>query len=253
MQLCLFFFLFLATSCGAAAAAGPPPPALKRCGFAAVFCRGGDGGGDDDDSFPSDSNPTDSTHHDISPELKAEMVKFELSYPESQKSRPISEVAEEILKNEDFHYDVDYQHNCKIIHAGLSAKNANYRLLMSISDDREQILVFLRSFMNVPKDRRSAVAEYLMRANYCTKIGNLEIDFRDGQVQYKGSLDLKNTVLVPDMLMTLIYRSSSTMDFFFPGLMEVIYGGKSPADAIAETFNAAADDDDDDEESDYDA
>ena len=205
-----------------------------------------------DDHFPSDSNPTDSTHHDISPELKAEMVKFELSYPESQESRPISDVAEEILKNEDFHYDVDYQHNCKILHALVSVENAKYRLLISISEERQQILVLVRSFTNVPKDRRSAVAEYFTRANYCTRIGNFEMDYRDGEVEYRGSLDLKNTELVPDMLMRLIHLTTLTMDHYFPGLMDVIYGGKSPADAIAEAFNAD-DDDDDGDESDYDA
>lgn len=44
--------------------------------------------------------------------------------------------------------------------------------------------------MNVPEDRRLALAEFLTRANYGLFIGNFEMDWQDGEVRYKTSIDV---------------------------------------------------------------
>jgi hypothetical protein len=88
---------------------------------------------------------------------------------------------------------------------------------------------------NVPPDKRSAVAEFLTRANYGVYIGNFEMDYSDGEVRYKTSITVKGDRLTPALVKNLVYINVIMMDEYFPGIMSVIYAGVSPADAIAKT------------------
>ena len=86
--------------------------------------------------------------------------------------------------------------------------------------------------VKVPEEVRSDVAEYLTRANYGLRIGNFELDYRDGEVRYKTSLDFEGAELLPPLIRNTVYPSVNTMDRYMPGLMSVIYGGKTPFEAI---------------------
>lgn len=103
-----------------------------------------------------------------------------------------------------------------------------------------QIVVKLEVFqfyvyapVKIPEENRPAAAEFITRANYGMRIGNFEMDFRDGEVRYKSSLDFEGSSLTPTMIRNAIYPAVQTIDRYLPGLMEVIYAGVSPEDAIA--------------------
>jgi len=76
------------------------------------------------------------------------------------------------------------------------------------------------------------VAEFLTRANYGMRIGNFELDFSDGEVRYKSSLDFEGVGLEPIMIRNAIYPAVQTMDRYFPGLIAVVAGAKSAAEAV---------------------
>ena len=56
-------------------------------------------------------------------------------------------------------------------------------------------------------------------------IGNLELDYSDGEIRYKTSVDIEDVEVVEPLIRHLIYANVLTMDKYFPGLMRVIYGG----------------------------
>src|SRR5438552_649977 len=56
----------------------------------------------------------------------------------------------------------------------------------------------------VPTILRLAVAEYLTRANWGLLNGNFELDFNDGQVRFKTSIQLQNTIVTAELLRPLI-------------------------------------------------
>ncbi|HZT80848.1 MAG TPA: YbjN domain-containing protein [Gemmataceae bacterium] len=87
---------------------------------------------------------------------------------------------------------------------------------------------------HAPEDKRLKVAEFVTRANYGLIIGNFELDFRDGQVRYKTSIDIEGGELTHKMVENLIYANLTTMDDYFPGFMSVMYGDREPAEAIDE-------------------
>jgi hypothetical protein len=82
------------------------------------------------------------------------------------------------------------------------------------------------------EEKRAAIAEFINRANYGLIVGNFEIDYRDGQVRYKTSIDIEGGELTPKMIENLVYANLMTMDDYFPGFMEVLYGDKEPARVI---------------------
>lgn len=79
------------------------------------------------------------------------------------------------------------------------------------------------------------VAEYLTRANYGLPLGNFEMDFSDGEVRFKTSLDVEGEeyMLTPAMIKSLVYSNVLTMDRYLAGMMAVIYGDASPEQEIA--------------------
>jgi hypothetical protein len=101
------------------------------------------------------------------------------------------------------------------------------------ADETRECFVFYSVLPpHASEDRRAAVAEYIMRANYGLTIGNFEMDYRDGQVRYKTSLDIEGGELTPKMIENIVYANLMTMDDYFNGFMEVMYGDKQPAEVI---------------------
>lgn len=137
------------------------------------------------------------------------------------------------------------------------------RLLCYGEVDEEKYWLIFYSYMpvNSPPDKMADVAEFLSRANRGMRIGNFELDFDDGEVRYKTSLDVEGGELTPKMVDNLLRANLTTIDRYFAGLMELIYGEKSPLeiikrietppderDAVDDDEGSLSDDDDDEEE-----
>ncbi len=121
-----------------------------------------------------------------------------------------------------------------IIRLGFSGNNGNWTCYGRARDKQEQFLFYSIMETKVPEDKRLAVAEFITRANYGMIIGNFEMDFSDGEVRYKTSIDVEGGELTPKMFRNLVYPNVRMMDRYLPGIMRVIYGGATPEQAIAE-------------------
>ena len=65
-------------------------------------------------------------------------------------------------------------------------------------------------------------------------IGNFELDFIDGEIRYKTSIDVGNDILTQELMKQVVYTNVMTMDTYQPAIMSVIYSDVSPEDAIKE-------------------
>ncbi len=115
-----------------------------------------------------------------------------------------------------------------------SGKNGDLRCYAHVRTDLEQFLFYVIAPVKAPESERPAVAEYLTRANYGMRIGNFEMDYSDGEVRYKSSVDFEGVILNPDLIKHAIYPAVQTMDRYLPGLFSVIYGHEEPEAAIEE-------------------
>ena len=112
-------------------------------------------------------------------------------------------------------------------------EHANMDVLVRVSEDDHILQYFITLPVRVSNEKmRPVVAEYLARAQYGLVVGCLETDMRDGEVRYHIT-HLMEDHAVGDMIVGRLFRTGmSTFDRYIPGLLQVIYGGNTPADAV---------------------
>jgi hypothetical protein len=111
--------------------------------------------------------------------------------------------------------------------------NGEVTCFAQVRVDLEQFIFYVVMPVRAPANMRTAVAEYITRANYGLRIGNFEMDFDDGEVRYKSSIDFEGVELTPGLIRNTIYPAVQTMDRYLPGVLSVVFGGKSAEEAIA--------------------
>jgi hypothetical protein len=58
------------------------------------------------------------------------------------------------------------------------------------------------------------------------------MDFDDGEIRYKTSIDVEGDLLTTDLIKQLVYANIMMMDHYLPGIQAVIDGTMSPKQAI---------------------
>jgi hypothetical protein len=112
--------------------------------------------------------------------------------------------------------------------------HAEFRVVVHINVELQQIYVYVIFPDFVPEDRRAAIAELITRANYGLRIGNFEMDFRDGELRYKASLDFEDVNLTHPLMKNLMYPAVQTADRYHPSAMRVAFAGGIPEHVINE-------------------
>lgn len=90
--------------------------------------------------------------------------------------------------------------------------------------------------ITVPSEKRMAIAEFLCRVNDGMVIGNFEINFENGEIRYKTSIDVNGDRLTNALIKQLVYNNVLTMDQYLPGIKAVVEVGILPAVAIQVTL-----------------
>lgn len=122
-----------------------------------------------------------------------------------------------------------------------NGQNGDLRCYSIVRVDLEEFLHYAIAPIKIPEQVRFAVAEYITRANFGLRIGNFEMDYADGEVRYKSSLNFEGQDLTSDLISNTIYPAVQTMDRYLPGLLRVSYGGATPLEAIEEVEGGPAD------------
>ncbi|MEZ5252486.1 MAG: YbjN domain-containing protein [Microthrixaceae bacterium] len=135
-----------------------------------------------------------------------------------------------LLEEEEFH--PEQLSGTTAYRFGVSGTNGQFRVVAHCNVELEQLYVYVLTDVRVPEPRRGAVAELIARANYGMRIGNFELDMRDGEVRYKSSLDFEHNELTPSLVHNAMMPALATMDRYFAVVMSVAFGSVSPADAI---------------------
>ena len=91
------------------------------------------------------------------------------------------DIAQEYLRSDDWPFDRDDDKG--IIRTGISGDGHNFRVFIDARDENDQLIVYVYGPTGVPEEKRQLAAEYVCRANYGLRIGNFELDMRDGEVR----------------------------------------------------------------------
>lgn len=118
---------------------------------------------------------------------------------------------------------------------GLKGKINSCRVVATSSD--KEIQAFTFAPIKADKDAYDNVVEFITRANYGTKLGKFEFDYRDGEVRYQvclpcreGVPSMKDVEFAVDCGMLMLQR-------YGDGLVKNIMGFGNPEKDIAEIEN----------------
>ena len=122
----------------------------------------------------------------------------------------------------------------EILRLEYEGENGKWRCFAHVIEESQRF-VFLSSQANfVPKLMSLEASEYLTRANFGMEVGNFEMDFSDGTVRYRTSVDVEGGELTSTMIKNMVYLNIAVMDQYLPGLKKVVKDGFEPEKAIEE-------------------
>ncbi|MDY6783732.1 MAG: YbjN domain-containing protein [Cyanobacteriota bacterium] len=120
---------------------------------------------------------------------------------------------------------------------GFEGDNGEWNCYAQVDEEDQQIMFYSIWGDRIPENQRLIMAEFLTRANYGLIMGNFEMDFNDGEVRYKTSLDIEGGTLTPSLIKRIVYPNVLMMDKYLPGIEAVMKGEKTPEEAIAQIEN----------------
>jgi hypothetical protein len=121
-----------------------------------------------------------------------------------------------------------------VLRMAFQGDNGKWTCYAKARVEQEQFVFYSVCPVNAPESKRLAIAEFLTRANSGMIIGNFELDFADGEIRYKTSIDVQGHFLSFELIKKLVYANVTMMDEYLPGIMSVICGDVSPEKAIAQ-------------------
>ncbi len=154
----------------------------------------------------------------------------------SKPNYSLLQVARQFFEEDDWKFE--QMEDKPIIRLGFKGKNASWWCYMKSHEEDRRLCFYSVLDNNVPEHKRPEVAEFLTRANYGLIIGNFEMDFRDGEIRYKTSVDVKGAQLTTSMVKALVYTNLLMVDRYYPGIMKVVFANMSPDAAIEEIEGA---------------
>ena len=102
-----------------------------------------------------------------------------------------------------------------------------------LSVDFENRTMLFATFMpgNVPKEYLKAISEFTTRFNYGLIFGTLELDFDDGEVRFKTTMDADNAEVSYEMIDNMLSINLDTMRVLAPLMDRITNNELSPLEA----------------------
>ncbi len=111
-------------------------------------------------------------------------------------------------------------------------KHASYRTFFDVDPSRHSFTVTDYSPFVIPEQERLKVAELIMRINYTLFLGRFEMDMDEGEIRVCTTVCIEGSHLSQEMISIMENHTLLTIDDYFPVLMSVVHGDKTPQQAF---------------------
>lgn len=132
----------------------------------------------------------------------------------------LRDIVIKFLRSEDWQYTVT--ENPEILRLMCQGENGQWRCYAQIKEAEGQFIFYSVCPITIPIEKLSLIAEYISRANYGMAIGNFELDFRDGEIRFKTSIQTQDNCLSVNSIGHLVYINVSMMNRYVPGILAVM-------------------------------
>ncbi len=120
-----------------------------------------------------------------------------------------------------------------VLRMGFEGDNGKWTCLVFAHEESERVVFKSLLPVLVTEDKLAETAEFICRANFGMEIGNFELDYAKGEVQFRTSVDIEGGELTPKMIQNLAYVNVWVTDQYLAGLVMVLEGDATPLEAIA--------------------
>ena len=117
-----------------------------------------------------------------------------------------------------------------IIQMKLRCRLQTARMFVIVREDHFTTLTTIP--LSADENYRLAVAEYITRANFNMRNGNFELNMEDGEIRFKTYFHVGAGALDPAGARIAIMLPFLMIDRYGDGLLEVLFGFKSPKEAF---------------------
>lgn len=120
------------------------------------------------------------------------------------------------------------------LHIQFNGEHAQWMLVVRVLPESQQILCYSYYPQAITETQRPLLVEYITRANHNMILGNFELNWQNGELRYKTSLDANGIQVNATVFKQLIFTNVSLMDQYIGGIEAVTSGTKLPEAAILE-------------------
>jgi hypothetical protein len=159
------------------------------------------------------------------------MMDEELDDTEAVYADALMDTVRSLLDGHGYAYQLLDAHT---LHVALRNTHGLYTFYFTADDSRDFLRLLGSYGPYVPVDRRQAVAEALSRINARTVIGNFELDFEDGEIRFRASVDVEEGILSEKMVGNMLAFTMNAMERFHDALMRIAFGDVDPELALVE-------------------
>ncbi|MGB3402716.1 MAG: YbjN domain-containing protein [Microcoleaceae cyanobacterium] len=122
--------------------------------------------------------------------------------------------------------------NHLILRIPINGENGFWDCFVEAREEDRQCLIYSVYRERVPQFKRLAMAEFITRANYGLPMGCFEMEFDEGEVRLRTSINLESERFSFGLLRPLFYANNAIMDRYFKGLTLVLNGKAIAKEAI---------------------
>ncbi len=130
-------------------------------------------------------------------------------------------------------YQADDEH--LVLETAYNMPTATFNATVLVTDDPAMAQVHVYAMVNVPEDRRAAMAETIVRANCGLKFGHFDLHFGHGGLRFYAAMPLARDGIEAEQFEILLGAALGCMNQYFRAFARLLYGDDlSPAEVIAE-------------------
>ncbi|MEZ4466668.1 MAG: YbjN domain-containing protein [bacterium] len=153
------------------------------------------------------------------------------------------------LEEDEWNFSSEERDGQHLVFFSYTGRNSTVRTTIIVREVIDVVCIHSRLEATVPEARLPQAAEFICRANHGMFIGNFELDFSDGEVRYKTSVDLEGAEFTSTVFRNLLHANLSTADRYHPGLMRLLWSDDvSAEEAVAQVEGRPAGGEDEDED-----
>lgn len=146
-------------------------------------------------------------------------------------SKALANQVDVYLQSQNWKYDFDEGEGLFRFGITLENRMKNCRMVILVGD--ELFTSYAVAPIGADTESMAKICDYLTRANYGLKIGNFELDQRDGEIRYKSSLYCGESIPALAAVERVVDMPFRMMEHYGNGLLNVLFGSADPASEIA--------------------